>query len=132
MKLVKEKIALANLGGKELTLNFFSLEDDRWLDENIEDANKRFHEFDFDVLLAVLWRLLDEPSKELIASVKLMQWEGLEKKPLVLTDPVDKLKRIVSGSVEIALIYAAIIQTRAKSSPPLQENAERKKQEGQS
>lgn len=132
MKLTKEKLSLANMQGKELTLNFFTLADDRWIEETIPNANEKFQEYDFDVMLSILWRLLDDASKDLIASVKLMQWEGMERKPYVTDDPVEKLKRIVSGSVDLALIYVAIVNTRAKSSPPPKETAERKKQEGQS
>lgn len=118
IKLSREKVYLAKLG-KEVFLNPISIADDEWISEqwDTEALSKAFTQVDVSVIFGIFWRLLDDDAKRLIVKVKLTQWEGTEEAELVLADPVEKLKHIISGAKEIVEIMKAIVETRRKSNP---------------
>lgn len=118
IKLQREKVHLTKLG-KDVFLNPISIADDEWIGEqwDTEALQKAFLSVDVTVIFAIFWRLLDDEAKRLVAKVRLTQWEGTSETELVLADPIEKLKHIVSGSKEIIEIMKAIVETRKKSNP---------------
>jgi hypothetical protein len=124
----RERVYLSKLD-KELVLNFITLADDkdiydRWGDE----ANALFLSVHIDMVLWLLWQLMDSESKKLVSSVVIEDWtDSLNAKVLEFTSPIEKLKRIISGQRELFVIWTAILNTRKKSDPEIDENAVKKK-----
>jgi hypothetical protein len=114
----RESVYIAKLG-KELRLNFITLADDAWIEENWTDQELTdgltTKNFNSEMLLALFWRALDDDGKKLVADAKLVKWEGLKSEVLEINDPVEKLKHLVSGSDELMAIGNAWINTRTKS-----------------
>jgi hypothetical protein len=132
-KVVKEKVFLKKLN-REVMLEFFTIADDEYLidafgEEKIQNALMKF---DAEIVLAIFWRQINDEGKRAISSCKIIQWEGLEEKEIQFSDPVEKLKYIISGSDELMNIWSAIIATKRKSMPEPQENAKKKVTEGES
>jgi hypothetical protein len=124
----RERVYLSKLD-KELVLNFITLADDkdiydRWGDE----ANALFLSVHIDMVLWLFWQLMDSESKKLISLVVIEDWtDSLDAKVLEFTSPIEKLKRIISGQRELFVIWTAILNTRKKSDPEIDENAVKKK-----
>lgn len=131
IKLQREKVYLAKLG-KEVFLNPISIADDEWISEqwDTDALQKAFTQVDVSVIFGIFWRLLDDEAKRLVSKVRLTRWEGTEESELVLPDPVEKLKHIISGAKEIVEIMKAIVETRRKSNPePVQTQKKSLKEE---
>jgi len=124
----RERVYLSKLD-KELVLNFITLADDkdiydRWGDE----ANALFLSVHIEMVLWLFWQLMDSESKKLISLVVIEDWtDSLDAKVLEFTSPIEKLKRIISGQRELFVIWTAILNTRKKSDPEIDENAVKKK-----
>lgn len=113
----RESVYIAKLG-KELRLNFITLADDAWIDEQWtpeELTDGLTKNFNADMLLSLFWRSLDDEGKKMVADAKLVKWEGLKSEVLDINDPVEKLKHLVSGADELSAIGIAWIKTRTKS-----------------
>jgi hypothetical protein len=126
-KVVKEKIFLKKLN-REIMLEFFTIADDEYLmdtfgEDRIQEALTKF---EAEVILSIFWRQINDEGKRAISSCKIVQWEGLEEKEVQFTDPVEKLKYIISGADELMAIWSAIIATKRKSLPEPSENAKKK------
>jgi hypothetical protein len=124
----RERVYLSKLD-KELVLNFITLADDKDIyDRWGEDANKMFINVHVDMVLWLFWQLMDGESKKLISLVVIEDWtDSLDAKVLEFTSPIEKLKRIISGQRELFVIWTAILNTRKKSDPEIDENAVKKK-----
>lgn len=120
IKPTREKIYIKNLG-KELYLNFMSLADEEWIQERfpeglIKEMAKGGKEA-VEGLLSVFWRVMDNDSKRIILSIKMVKWEGVKEIPVDSDDPIERLRYVVSGSEEVNKIFDAIIRTNQKSQP---------------
>jgi hypothetical protein len=122
IKLSREKVYLSKLG-KEVFLNPISIADDEWISEqwDAQTLEKAFTSVDVSVIFSIFWRILDDDAKRLVAKVRLTQWEGTQESELVVSDPVEKLKHVISGAKEIVEIMKGIIETRKKSNPEVAE-----------
>jgi hypothetical protein len=127
MKPTKEKVFIKKLG-KELILDFFTISDDNWMMDKYgqEKLQKALTEFEPDIVLDLFWRVMDDDSKRIIAKLRLVEWDGLEEKELKIDDPIERLKRVVSGADELFNIWAAILAVKKKSMPELDENIKKK------
>jgi len=133
-KTPKEKVYLKKID-KEVTLDFFSLNDDQWVADHIgeEAAQEAFTTFKNEtIILKMFWNQLTSESKRIIASVKITRWEGLEEKELSFSEPDEKLQHIVSGADELIAIWNAVISTKRKSMPQAVENLKKKVMEEES
>jgi hypothetical protein len=127
IKATKEKVYLKKID-KEVILDFFTLSDDQWVIDTFgeERTEKAFMEFDPEVILSMFWNQLSNDSKKVISQIKIFKWEGLKEVIIDFTDPVEKLKNIVSGADELMAIWAGIISTKRKSIPSVDENLKKK------
>jgi len=119
IKVQREKVYLSRLD-KEVFLNPISIADDEWMAEkwDTETLGKAFTEVNVDILFEIFWRILDVEAKRMIAKVAIIEFDNLtEKAPLDFENPVDKLKKIISGGKEIFAVMMAIYETRRKSNP---------------
>ena len=126
-KPTKEKVFIKRLD-REVVLEFFTLADDALLNDKygIEKVQKALEEMDADILLDVFWNQLSNDGKRIIANAKVSQWDGLVETQLEFDDPVKKLKHIISGADELLAIWSAIISTKRKSIPEINDNVKKK------
>jgi len=105
--------------GKPIHFNFISIEDEDWLMERFPEntLTKDMEEGKTDSLLEIMWRLMDDDAKKLVASVKLTKWEGTKQVPVESDDPVFILKNIVSGANEIIDIWNGFLAVKVASMP---------------
>lgn len=127
LQIKKEKVFIKKLN-TELGLDFFTLAVDSWmLSKYSEDQlQKALSEFDSEIILDLFWKLLDDESKRKVAKVKVIEWEGMEEKELLFDEPTDKLKHLISGADELMKIWMALVNTKKKSIPDVDENAKKK------
>jgi hypothetical protein len=133
-KIQKEKVYLKRLD-KEVVLDFFTMADDEYYAEKYGEQRMQqaLEKMEGDILLDIFWRQLSNDSKRLISATRVFSWDGFEEKPMEFSDPVEKLKHIVSGADELIAIWMAIITTKRKSLPEVVENVKKKvKEEGSS
>lgn len=136
MQREREKIRISSLK-RDVFMNFITLADEAWMGDNwtVEEMGSymEVNTLNSDFLLAMLWRLMDDESKQAVANVEIFQWDGVTSKTkMEFTSPVAKLKHIVSGAVEIFDIYKALLMTRVKSMPEPRKNEEKKSPEEKS
>lgn len=127
IKPTRPKLTLKNLGNKELTLNFVTIADENWIQERYPDKTweESFVRNEVDPTLDIFWRLLSDESKRLVASVRFTEWKGSKETPLDIDEPIERLKRIISGADEVMAMVSAILQSKTQSLPP---QVEKKKQ----
>lgn len=132
MQREREKIRISSLK-RDVFMNFITLADEAWMGDNwtVEEMGQymEVNTLNSDFLLAMFWRLMDDESKQAVAALKVFQWDGVkeeDRKELSFDSPVEKLKHIVSGAVEIFDIYKALLMTRVKSMPEPKKNEEKK------
>ncbi len=103
----------------KIVLNFVSIADDEWMTDTYGADRIRdglsIKNLDYDVLFGVIWRLMDDESKRKIANFKVSEWDGLVEKPIVIADPILKIKHVIGGMDEIFGLLAALGETRVKS-----------------
>lgn len=123
----RPKLTLKNLGNREVFLNFITIADENWIQEKYPDKTweESFAKNEVEPTLDIFWRLMDDQSKRLIASIKFTEWKGNEEVALDLHDPVERLKRVISGADEVFSIVTAILLSKNQSLPP---PVEKKKQ----
>ena len=127
IKPAKAKVTLKNLGNKEVFLNFVTIADENWIEERYPGKawEESFAKNEVEPTLDIFWRLLTDESKRLIASIKFTEWQGSKEVALDLTEPVDRLKRLISGADEVMAVVSAILHSKNQSLPP---PVEKKKQ----
>lgn len=132
----REKVHLSRVGksGTDIYINPISIADDEWINERWtpEEHQRAFTEVNVDVLFGIFWRVMDDDGKRAIAALKFVDWDGLEEKPVDILDPVERLKRVVSGGKEILELMTAIFETRRKSNPDVKRNEKKSPPGGQS
>jgi hypothetical protein len=133
LQIKREKVLLSKLG-REVFINPISINDDEWMQEQFgaQTIEKAFTTVDVQVIFSIFWRLLDNDSKRTISKAVVVEWEGMTEKTVEFDDPVEKLKRIVSGAKEIMEIMTAIINTRKNSMPDIVLNEKKSLTEDQS
>lgn len=111
-------VRLKNLG-KDLYLNFITIEDEDYFNERYPNNSLMKHLTDGDVncVLDLFWRLLDNEGKRTIRDARLVKWEGMTEVVVTTEDPIQKLRLIVSGADEITAMLNAIFGVREKSNP---------------
>lgn len=126
---VLSKLNLPNGTPRPIFLNQFSLADDEWKKEMFTEeqlvAALKFQ--NIDVLLALIWRAIDDDAKRLISKVQVVKWEGTQEIEMQVEDPVEKLKLLMGQHKEILEAYIALITTLKNSVPDEVLNAEKKK-----
>jgi hypothetical protein len=129
----KEKVFIKKLD-REVMLEFFTLADDAYLNDKygMDKVQKALEELDAEIVLDIFWNQLSNDGKKLVASSKISQWDGLTETSLDFNDPVKKLKHIISGADELLAIWIAIISTKKKSIPQIDENVKKKVMGGES
>lgn len=126
----RERVYLAKLD-KEVTLNFITLADDKYIFDTWGDsADKLYRTMNVDMVLALFWRLLSGESKAMLSKVIVEDWTGLEPKTLTFEEPISKLKHLVSSTRELFVIWNAINECRKKSDPEILDNDLKKKTVG--
>lgn len=123
----RPKITIKNLGNKEVTLNFVTIADENWIQEKYPDKTweESFAKNEVEPTLDIFWRLLDDQSKRLICSVKFTEWVGTKETEIQVDDPVERLKRVISGADEVLSVVSSILLSKSQSLPP---PVEKKKQ----
>lgn len=120
---------------KPVWLNFFTLADEEWAKDRFGGMPQLFETLKTGTAsdyLELLWRMMDDDSKRMVANAKLVKWDGLVEKPLVEDDPVARLKLLFGGMEEARAVSIAIIATiTQKSWPEIQSNHEKKKLEAE-
>jgi hypothetical protein len=129
----KEKVFIKKLD-REVVLEFFTLADDAYLNDKygMDKIQKALEELDPEIVLDIFWNQLSNEGKKAVASAKISQWNGLVETSLEFDDPVKKLKHIISGADELLAIWIAIISTKKKSIPQIDENVKKKVMGGES
>ena len=129
----KEKVFIKKLD-REVMLEFFTLADDAYLNDKygMDKVQKALEELDAEIVLDIFWNQLSNDGKKLVANSKISQWDGLTETSLDFNDPVKKLKHIISGADELLAIWIAIISTKKKSIPQIDENVKKKVMGGES
>jgi hypothetical protein len=114
---------------KNLFVNFITLADEEWINERYPNDTllSALQSGDSSVVLDIFWRLLDNDSKKLVSSAKLIVWDGMEEKILETKNPAEKLKHLVSGADEIKAILEAIFKTKENSNPEVVATSDEKK-----
>lgn len=115
-RIKREKIYLKKIN-QEVVLDFFTIEIDQYLDDTYgaEKIHQALMNYDDEVILNIFWLLLNDQSKRVIADVKVVEWRDMKEHEVTFTNPVEKLKRIISGTDELIMIWTAIIETHSKS-----------------
>jgi hypothetical protein len=123
----RNSVYIKNLG-KNLYLNFISIDDEDYLEEQFPKNSfmERINKGDVDAILIVFWWLLDDEAKQNVVDYKVVKWNGLKKVTKEYTDPVKKLRAIISGADEITAIAEAIFNVKIKSNPDTKENEKKK------
>lgn len=131
-KPTKEKVYLAQMQ-REVTLNFITMRDDEWMANKygVEKLTTAFvgETLDIDVIFGIFFRVLTKEDKEAIIKIKVYEdadGDEMSLKEVEFTDPVSKLKAIISGQKEITDIIIALTQTRMKSNPAVVEQLKKK------
>ncbi len=108
-------------------MNFITIADENWIQENFPDLSweRSFEKNDIEPTLAIFWRLLSDEGKRVICAIKFTEWQGTKEVALDLDDPVERLKRVISGADEVFAVVTAILQSKQQSLPP---PVEKKKQ----
>lgn len=125
---VLNKLNLPNGTTRPIFLNSFSIEDDTWKSERFteEQLKDALYLKNVDVFLQLLWRSMDDDAKRLIASAKLVVWNGLIEAPLEVQEPEQKLKHVIGSSKELINALKALIATLRNSAPDETFNEEKK------
>lgn len=120
IKPTRPKISLKNLGNKELILNFVTIADENWIQERYPDKawEESFTKNEVEPTLDIFWRLLTDESKRLVCSVKFTEWVGTKETEVIVDDPVERLKRVISGADEVLSVVACILSSKNQSLPP--------------
>ncbi len=99
-------------------MNFITISDEEWIREQFGNTlAEKMMGGDVDAVLGLFWRILDNEGKKIVATTKIRIFEGLEEKEFITDEPIEKLKRIISGEDEITAIMHGIFDSRAKSNP---------------
>ena len=116
----RPKVTLKNLGNREVILNFITIADENWIEERYPDKTweRSFEKNQVEPTLDIFWRLLDDHSKRLIASIKFTEWVGTTETDIQVEDPVERLKRVISGADEVLSVVSAILISKSMSLPP--------------
>lgn len=128
----KEKVFFKRLG-KELMLNFITLEDDDWIQSkwDTETLREAFAKPDLSVILLMFWRFLDDESKRIVRDAKLVTWDGMKEIDVKTEDPAEKLKMLISGPVEAKAIVNAMYEIRRKSNADSTDNEKKNLKAGE-
>lgn len=133
-KPTKEKVYLAQMQ-REVVLNFITMRDDEWMADKygVEKLSSAFvgETLDIDVIFGIFFRVLTKEDKEAILKVKVYEDHEMTVREVEFTDPVQKLKAIISGQKEITDIILALTHTRMKSNPAVVEALKKKAIENQ-
>jgi hypothetical protein len=126
-KLLKKTVWLNRLNNN-ITLNFCAIEDEEWLETEFGRANitNILKSVDADKILKMLWHFLDDESKRKVASVRFEKWDNMKPEPLIIDDPVERLKKLICGAAELTEITMAVFYTINNSSPDEQLNQKKK------
>jgi hypothetical protein len=126
-KLLKKTVWLNRLNNN-ITLNFCAIEDEEWLETEFGRANitSILKSVDADKILKMLWHFLDDESKRKVASVRFEKWDNMKPEPLIIDDPVERLKKLICGASELTEITMAVFYTINNSSPDEQLNQKKK------
>ena len=118
---------------KDIFLNFITLEDEAWITERMpngfSDMVKSIQEGSSDLFLDVLWRFLDDDSKELILRQNVVEWVGAEKVVVEKSDYVKRLKGLIGGTEEISGALTALFASWRLSMPETKPEDEKKKKQ---
>lgn len=130
-KPTRQSVYIKNLQ-KNVFINFITIDDEAWIAENFPGNvwEESFGKSDFNPSLSIFWRLLDNDAKKAIYNVKFVEWENGKEVEKTIVDPVERLKKIISGADEVMAIVSAILQTKALSLPDFVATAEKKKTVG--
>jgi hypothetical protein len=119
-KVEREKIFCKRLN-KNLFLNFITLNDEQWISEQFgaEEVAKAFEPetLNENIILNLAWRLFDDEAKRAIRDCKIIEWEGLKETEILFTDPILKLRHVLSGADEIVQLLFAFGDITKKSRP---------------
>jgi hypothetical protein len=127
----KESVHLSRLN-RPIYFNMLTLADEEWIQGQWSPSQLEvaFRTGDMDVILTLVWRMIDDESKRLVRDAKVVVWEGLEEKAMDFETPAKKLKYILSGKEEAEGILSALFKTQEKSRPKREEKEKKSLTDG--